>query len=223
MSLPNVDVVRSRIEQAKPQEIEMCLKAAYLFCARISELVARKCPSDVTTTARAIKGSDVKVIEHENCEVALFSVKTAKRDGKERLIALPLEKEFEPWTRGLYRFFKSFGDEPVFPFTRQKAGFLARPFFGGLTYPIDKYRVFKNGKLDKTVEAHSKPFRLHALRHLRTTELISFYGFNGFDLSIYGGWTLRTTLGLGRGGGSFDRYAHLQWREYFPKLLKKRR
>lgn len=221
MSLPSVDVVRNRIKKVKPPSIRICLATAYLLCTRISELVARKCPSDVNTTPRAIKGSDVNLMDYEGHEVALFKVRTAKRGGKERLVAIPLESEYEPWTKPLYDYFTQFGNRSVFPFTRQKVGRLSRPFFKGLTYPIESYRVFENGKVVKVVDDHVRPFALHALRHLRTTELIAFYGFNGFDLSLYGGWTLRTTLGLG-GGGSFDRYAHLQWRQYFPKLLKRR-
>jgi len=61
------------------------------------------------------------------------------------------------------------------------------------------------------------PMRAHALRHIRATELIDFCGLDGFDLSIYGGWTL---VNIGHISSATSRYVHLQWRKYFPKILK---
>ena len=69
----------------------------YLSCARISEIIAKKCPSDKTTTARGPTGRDVKrAIFREKDgtkhDVVVFTIKTAKRHGKERQIALPVDK-----------------------------------------------------------------------------------------------------------------------------------
>jgi hypothetical protein len=196
--------------------------AAYLFCARISELVAYASPSD-TTTARGPKGTDVRVDSYTigplEVNVAIFRISTAKRGGIQRLIALPLDREYEPWTESLYTYWKSCGDNHVFPFTRQHVWKHAKETFNGLYYQIDQYRIFENGKLKKIVDPHLRPFRLHALRHLRTAELVEYYGFDGIDLSIYGGWTLRSTIGV---GSAVQRYAHLRWHKYFPKLLKRR-
>jgi len=225
--LPEVETVRKRIEAATKKEAKFCLMAAYLFCARASEIIGTTNSYDKThnqTIARGPTGGDVKLETFElggiKTEAAIFTVRTAKRDGKIRKIALPLEKKFEPWTELLYHYYMEHGEDKVFPFTRQKAWDYAQQTFSGLRYPIEKYNMHdpENPK-SKPIKAHMKPFRTHALRHLRATELIETFGFTGFDLSVYGGWTLRSMVGV---GSAMSRYAHLDWRRYFPKLLKKR-
>lgn len=56
---------------------------------------------------------------------------------------------------------------------------------------------------------------LHALRHLRATELVQKFGFEGKDLASYCGWTLRA-MGF---PSMADIYLSLSWRSYFPELL----
>lgn len=218
MSTPDPEVVRQRILEIPEPDTRMCVQCAYLFCARISEVVGYASPKDNTTA----RGEFLKVsvmpfrLGSISTEAAVFHVATAKRGGKERLIALPLDQQYEPWTQGVVDYFKQ-TPNPKFPFTRQFVGKRARKAFVGLTYPIDTYTITKGGIKKKTL-AHNKPFRLHALRHLRTTELLVRYGFDPIDLSQYGGWTLRSMAGI---GSSMERYAHLDWQRYFPKLLIK--
>jgi hypothetical protein len=88
-----------------------------------------------------------------------------------------------------------------------------------MSYPIERYRVYDDFGVKKEVDKHARPFTLHALRHLRATELVEYYGFDGFNLSIYGGWTLKSAIGV---SASMERYLSLSWQSYFPKLLKKR-
>ncbi len=227
LTLPEVETVRKRIETATKEEAKFCLMAAYLFCARASEIIGKTNRYDLAnsqTIARGPTGHDVKLETFEFGEIktdaAVFTIRTAKRDGKIRKIALPLEKKFEPWTEQLYNYYIGYGNEKVFPFTRQKAWEYAQETFLGLSYPIEKYNLYNPEEIKPLpVKAHLKPFRTHALRHLRATELIETFGFTGFDLSVYGGWTLRSMVGV---GSALSRYAHLDWRRYFPKLLKKR-
>jgi len=217
--LPEVETVRNRIESATKKEAKFCLMSAYLFCARASEIIGATNSYDVAhgqTVARGPTGHDVKLETFElgdiTTEAAVFTIRTAKRDGKIRKIALPLEKKFEPWTEPLYNYYLEHGNDKVFPFTRQKAWEYAQETFTGLSYPIERYNMYD--------PEDTKPkFRTHALRHLRATELIETFGFTGFDLSVYGGWTLRSMVGV---GSALSRYAHLDWRRYFLKLLKKR-
>ena len=224
--MPPVDTIRKRIQEATPNEAKYSLMATYLFCARVSEIIGVTCPSDLgKTLARGPKGKDVITDTYtrdsgEEIEVAIWTIKTAKRHGKERLIALPLDKTYEPLTKPLLNYFQKFNkNEIVFPFTRQKATCYAKDIFKKLTYPIESYKIYKDGEIVKQPQDHNKLFRTHALRHLRATELLSKYRFDGSDLSVYGGWTLRSMLGV---GGAMTRYTHLRWDHYFPKLLKKR-
>lgn len=224
MSFPEVDEIRKRIQKTRPDEAKYCLMATYLFCARISEIISITVPSDVGhTIARKIKGNDVNIETYEFGPIkemaAVFSVQTAKRNGKIRKIALPLNPQYEPLTGELVDYFSLFGKNPVFNLSRRKAVRYAKKAFGNLKYPIENYVIYKNKQIIKSIPYHLKPFRCHALRHLRTNELLGLYEFDGFDLSVYGGWTLRNTAGI---GSAISRYAHLNWRRYFPKLLKKR-
>ena len=218
MSLPSTEIIRERIEQVQNEDIQMCLKACYLFAGRITEVIGKVTLGDKTSKQRIARGGkkeDARLDSLLDHNAFLFNVYTAKREGKRRIIALP---DQEKWAQKLYDYYKS-ADDFVFPFTRQKVWQYSVKAFEGLQYPIETYAIWKNGEIIKKVNAHEKPFRLHALRHLRITELIEFYGFNGFEVATYCGWTLKTSLGI---GGQFDRYAHLDWQSYFPKLLKAR-
>lgn len=221
MSLPTVEKIRSRIEQVEHPEMQILLKCSYLFASRISELVSKACPSD-NTVARGGTGKDAQrfsfTIGALRSECAAFKLRTAKRGGKERIVCLPLAKQFEPWTQNVYDYYVSRDSNPLFPYTRQRVGQLTREAFKGYTYPIERYVTVKDG-VKKVVDEHKRSFRIHALRHLRATELIEVYGFDGIDLSVYGGWTLRSMIGI---GGSMERYMHIQWQRYYPKLLKRR-
>ncbi len=97
----------------------------------------------------------------------------------------------------------------------------ARELFSGLRYPIERY-VNRNKQLNlvQTVHKHSRPFNLHALRHLRATELVRFYHFGAEDLSAYCGWRLSTSV---RGiSPVMERYIDLNWQQYIHKLFKPR-
>ena len=223
MNIPEVETIRKRIANTRDMETRMCFTAEYLCCARISEIIGRKCPSDITTHARGFTGKDVKLTTFrqgkEPVDAVVFTVRTAKRGGKERSIALPIDKQYEPLAEPLYNYIKQFGADTVFNFTRQKAFTQSKNIFEGLTYPIERYRPFKDGKALDFVEEHDKPFRTHALRHVRATELLDFYDFTAIELSLYGGWTLKSMVGV---GSAMSRYTHLQWKKYFPKLLIER-
>jgi integrase len=223
LSLPSPNTIRERIKKVNREDIRTCLMTTYLCAARISEVVAIKYQSDKGTTARGPKGidttKDVFITGSKHVPCAIFTLKTAKRGGKERKIALPLNPKYEPWTKQIYDYFQSKDKEPVFPFTRQEAWLHSKSAFEGLTYPIEFYFV-KDGEVKKKIDDHIRDFRLHALRHLRATELREQYQFDGFDLASYCGWHLATIVPqISR---TMERYLSLGWSSYFPKLLKRR-
>lgn len=214
--LPSVSQIRKRISIAEPESFRMILTDLYLKAGRISESISRKTPAD-TTTAYGPTGNDASIEQIEGHEAIVIQVKTAKRKGKERIIALPTETE--PLAKPLYNYYKSFGDEPVFPFTRQFIWVKAKELFEGFTYPIIEYKV-KDGTELIEVPAHDKRFTLHAIRHLRATELVRFYHFKAEDLAAYCGWRLTTVT---KATSVMERYIDLgAYTEYFPKLLKQR-
>jgi hypothetical protein len=219
LSLPDVGTVRNRITETEDEQIRHALTLMYLTCGRAKEIISRTTPGDKSgrNVASGPKGTDTRLTEFGDFEVALFNIYTQKRGGLKRIIALPTK--YEPFAAPLHKYMTEFGDKPVFNFTRQKLWREGKPQFKGLIYPIDKYTIYKNGELIKTVLTHNKPFNLHALRHIRATELIEYYNFNGIELSIYGGWTLRTMGGV---GSAMSRSVHLDWGKYIGKLFKKR-
>lgn len=126
--------------------------------------------------------------------------------------------------------------EPIFPYKRQEILPIAIKLFEGFTYPIAQYNrrkvdeygnfVFeiKDGKKKHVYEPipiHQKQFGNHALRHLRSTELKTFFLVEGAALDNFMGWAKP------RGGESSamqDRYVLEPWRAagYFPRLLRRR-
>jgi hypothetical protein len=228
LELPDLDKARKQIQAADDEEIEMALKYLYLICGRASEVVSE------AYGGRSAYGPDgsVDFAEYEDevsgavYKVAVFSVKTAKRKGTIRKIALPLDSKYEPWTQGVADYFQKRAGKPVFPFTPQYLWRKSKPLFKGMKYPIDMYSIkTKEGEL-KTIEQHIRPCALHWIRHLRATELVSAPGypkrfrFDVFELAYFGGWTIKGLMGMGMSGGAFQRYVNLPWESYFPKLLR---
>ena len=112
-----------------------------------------------------------------------------------------------------------FGKDKVFNFTRQKLWTEGKKVFKGLTYPVYKYKIYENKILIRDSKKHEKEFSPKTLRAVRATELIETFGFTGFNLATYGGWTMQTAVRI---SGQFDRYVSLDWQSYIDKLFLKR-
>jgi len=262
MSLPNVQEVRQRIEQVREESLRFLLESAYLFCARIGEVVHYTYPCDTGTGTTGPKLTARETVYKPSIEdsgtvgtlmmigiteglkitisdivqmrepVALFHVWTEKRKGLKRQgirrdIALPLNPDFEPWTKDLLGYFQKqqVTKQPIFPFYRQKAYTLAKPVFEGLSVKITHYRKTlpeldgKGKHLMRMIPEHTKPFTVHSLRKIRENELRRNYRFDAFEISAYGGWTMQTMAGT---SSALAHYDVLPWEDYFPKLLRKR-
>jgi len=221
MSLPSVETFRKCVEKVTEEPIRFCLMTLYLFCGRISEAVSLAYKTD-RTVARGPRGIDARLDAYRVGDIefpaVVFTVKTAKRQGLERKVAVPADPAYEPWAQPVYEYFKQHGQQHVFPFTQQYVRYRCSKLevFKGLTYTIETYPIWKNGVIVRRVERYSRPFTLHAIRHLRASELVDYYGFTGGDLAVYGGWTFHTMLFP----AATDRYLSLGWQTYFPKLLK---
>jgi len=235
--------IRRRISGVEKESHRLGLMYDLLIAGRVSEIVGRVCPSDRGTTPRGPMGDDFEVAEarinDEKFEALVLHVKTGKRGGVPRRAALPLEPTYEPWSKELLRYFEGFdANDHIFPYTRQDIFPTAKKIFDGLVYPIENYKLTKinhteyevlleefppqyrhlikvpdNLKENIWIERHLRKFRLHALRHARLMDLTEYYGFIKEDRERYAGHTMSTS----------DRYSHLEWRSYFPKLLIKRR
>jgi len=146
---------------------------------------------------RQDSSTDESVEGFSKIPIALFNLTTARQNIKtmdnltKRVVALPLCEKYEPWTRGLYNFFKEKKDEYVFPFKRQQVWqYLTKKnrVFKG-TYRIRNYTYERPEELSLYVLAHPRKLKMFGLRYLRSDELIDKYKFNWGDWEVYSGAT----------------------------------
>jgi hypothetical protein len=200
----------------------MALRACYLCCARVSEIVGENYGSQ--NLARGPRGIDAKDVYWESGPVKekalVIDIHTAKRSGLLR--RLGLAPDYDSWVLPMGQYFWSKGESVVFPFTRQELSEYveSNQVFEGLEWPVDKYTLWSGGKVERKVEGHLKPFTIHSLRHLRATTLTMDYGFDAWDLAIHGGWTVNVIA-----AGITEMMARYQkiyerWDRPFPKLLR---
>jgi len=236
--VPNYRQVRKLIESIPEKRFRIGAMYGYLIAGRVSEIVTKKCPSDIKTTPNGPYGKDFDTASFEGTEVLVLNVKTSKRDGLPRDIGIPLDPKIESFSKPVLDYFQQFqDDEPVFHYTRQSLYDATRESFKGYIYPIEPYKIreIDHIKFDEIkskvpeelhpfikpppsiveetkVPKHFRRLALHgATRHYRTMELVQKYGLTKEERDIYTG---HTTPGVD------DRYSHLNWRQYFPKLLK---
>jgi integrase len=116
-----------------------------------------------------------------------------------KAIALPTSKKYEVWTADLLHWIAK-NKTLSFPMTRQRVWQIVKQYLK---------------KIDPKVHPHD-------LRSWRLSHLMNIYNFDAVDISTVAGWTLRTSFGtMGiQGSPNMDIYIGLQWRRYFPRLLK---
>jgi len=190
--VPDVLTFRRAVEAVPNQRDRMRIKALYLLAARVSEVAFRD--SDAPAYGRLMEH---RVDEYMGEPVLLTKLVTLKKREQRkkgepvfRIVALPLNPRYEPWALELLELIKEHGSlEPIFGATR--------------------WALFKTVKKWFRVRAHY-------LRHARITHLVEYYGFTGEEVTVYVGWSFKTSVGV----PMMDRYAHLSWRTYLPKLLK---
>jgi hypothetical protein len=222
---------RRKVEEISDSWARYCLMLAYLTAGRSNELAGVQLPSDIRPTgaggntssyddgdlfpkdpqgdsaryfSQAI-GPKVSDVEYEKMEDGSEAMKITLRTEKRanhplRIIALPMGP-VEPWTQHLRNCFQRFGAaDPLVPFNRRQ---LSRYYLRyGFTEKAD-------------TEARKNP-----LRHVRLNHLLDYYRLSPVEVSLYSGWSLSAASRSVGGAGTLADYAHLRWREYYPRLLK---
>lgn len=102
--MPTDSEIRQRIENVKKERYRLAFKFQYLIAGRISEVCGQYSP----------KGDDAIVTDFDGETAILFIVKTAKRGGRLRPVAIPLRYDYEPWTDEVRQYFHNHRGE--FPF-----------------------------------------------------------------------------------------------------------
>jgi hypothetical protein len=165
-------------------------------------------------------------------KVAVFKVRIAKQhlDKGEgypyRLVALPLDKRLDPWSQELLDYYNDAGDDYVFPFSRQDNWeHITRheKIFDGLYYRIKKYHWFPNGIVTEESTpclSHRRLFKCHAIRHVRTDQLIKYLKIDGFDLGALVGWSMGSSNKVSAAPAQASNYAEIReaWPRYIHKL-----
>jgi len=179
----------------------------YLSACRVSEALTKVSPSEVLKHKTDSYGTDLRVgvvhyLENGEDEPALLLEmrNSHRKEIAYRTVALPLNPKYDPWVKDLAKYILDNKKQASFNITRQTAWAIVKRNIGSL------------------IKKHAVKRRCNPLRHWRLTHLVDYYGFDPYrDLVGFAGWTFKGAHG---GAGQLDTYLHLNWRGYFPKLLK---
>lgn len=207
--VPELHTFRKAVEAIPDPRDRTLIQALYLCAARVSELTTKvgRWELEHKKTKPYGRFLEPRIEEFNGEKVLLLKSAIAKRKTKSKrlrqqkqirlvfkLIALPCSMEYEPWTVKLLEHIR---DHKNINFSLTRS----------TVYKIVRKRL---SSLDEHIHTHS-------LRHYRLTHLVEYYGFDSYDLTLFAGWTFQTGV---RSSAPLDTYLHLDWRKYFPKLLK---
>ena len=131
---PSDREIRARIENVTDRQHRMMFKYQYEVLGRISEVAGKYMPHR----------DSHKIIEVEGEEFVLFIAKTAKRRGRLRPCARPLNTKYDPWAKQVYEYMQG---EELEPFrlhsndatSKTYAMNAAKDTFKGLMWPMIDY------------------------------------------------------------------------------------
>jgi len=126
--------IRERIEAVKNKQHRMLFKYQYLTVGRISEVAGKYMPHV----------NDHTFIEVEGEEFVMFIVKTAKRKGRMRPCARPLNTKYDVWTKEVYDYMQTYDDYPFklaenLDTSKTYAMNATKPMFKDLYWPMIDY------------------------------------------------------------------------------------
>lgn len=133
--LPTVTEVRTRINKMDTQIrhgkiYQNAFRFLYLTAGNISEVTGKYAPL----------GSDAITTDIAEEEAVIFPIKTARRKGRIRPVALPLDYKYEPWSKILLNWFSV--HENAHPFgglSMRAVQRISSQIFQGLMWPVEQY------------------------------------------------------------------------------------
>jgi len=147
--------VRARIEAIKDEQYRYGFMYQHLICGRISEMCGQYAPLGTSFVEmefevpifieKTLEGQEVTVVELTKIPAVMFIAKTAKRQGRLRPCAVPLDSKYEPWAQPMLDYFREVGDDYPFMFhskfehSIRYAQWEAEEIFDGLMWPMIQY------------------------------------------------------------------------------------
>ena len=133
--MPTDHEIRERILAVEDDQLRHGFMLEFLTLGRVSEIYGKYMP----------KNTDVILTDFDGEPAAMFIIKTAKRKGMLRPVALPLDKKYEPWAQEVYDYMVNSKDEYPFALhsnvetSKKYAMTAAKKMFNGLWYPMIDY------------------------------------------------------------------------------------
>lgn len=131
----SVSDIKQIPKDADDEQYRMAFMYQLLIAGRISEVCGKYAPL----------GKEVYEVEFGDVPAAMFVVKTAKRKGKLRPDAVPIDEKYEPWTQELLDYFAKHKDTHPFKLgknwvaSKRYAQWAAERVFEGLEWPMKSY------------------------------------------------------------------------------------
>ena len=122
-----------------------------------------------------------------------------------RYVAIPVGNQYEPWLLPILKYWQENNHSLSIPITR-------RYFYDLLHKALSNILPQKH--------YHGKESLKNPIRHIRISHLLQYYDFSPLDINAYTGWALSSIFAqLGQPiSNNLERYSHLTWRMYVPKL-----
>ena len=180
------------------------IKLLYLTASRPSEICTRTTPSELRTRATKPYGSSMRygLAKHKNETTLLIAVALVKRRGSlpsHKVIALPYDARFEPWTSDLVKRMRK-NKKLEFDLTRVTVNKIVRENLSPLL---------------------GREIRAKDLRQLRLEHLANLYDFDPYDLAAIAGLNLKKDLILiDKPLKKTETLTRLALDRYLPKLFK---
>ena len=173
--IPTVQEVRRIIENIEEEKLRHALMYQFLMGAEIGELCGDYAPDKNNCHEIEMKIGD------EKYPALLFMINNIKpkQRGLYRSCIIPLDSDFEPWSRNILEWYKMHDNKYPFDYGERNYSRLISNMFKGYKWPKDPYGKSKIQYND---------FRSADLRKLRIKNLKEFYDFTPIDLARFGAW-----------------------------------
>jgi len=160
--------IRKIIEDIPDEKYRYALMYQFIIGGSVSEICGINKPKGTDAIKKNIE------IHNNKIPAVFFKIKTARRKGKLRICAIPLDSEYEPWSKDILNWFQKHGENCPFVFIEKSKD----------SKHNDKYLMKKTNELFESYRLHIKEY----IRNARKKNLKEFYYFNELDLALFGSW-----------------------------------